>query len=128
MSVAMLHSATAVRSKNIKLQQDTDGSQKVYLVPPEWWRGEEVLTELSCEALQDGKGGLGPSDGWPVLSTEDMLAGLHATVPYIITTYSGGASCDGSDAAPKRSAKVRAQALRYRFHPVCLLRSRPVTP
>lgn len=87
-----------------------------------------MLTELSCEALQDGNGGLGPSDGWPVLSTEDMLAGLHATVPYIITTYSGGASCDGSDAAPKRSAKVRAQALQYRFHPIRLLRRRPVTP
>ena len=42
-----------------------------------------------------------------MLPNEDMLPGLAAGVPAITTTYSGGASCDGSDAAAKRSAKVQ---------------------
>lgn len=57
--------------------------------------------------MQKGREGHGVDASMPMLAVEDMLPGLAAGVPAIITTYSGGASCDGSDAAAKRSAKVQ---------------------
>ncbi len=57
--------------------------------------------------MQEGNEGYEADRPVPMLPVEDMLPGLAAGVPAIITAYSGGASCDGSDAAAKRSAKVK---------------------
>lgn len=56
------------------------------------------------QARNEGMGQM----AWPVLAELDKLAGVELTVPVVLTTYSGGASCDGSRAAAKRSATVRS--------------------
>lgn len=70
--------------------------------------------------MQDGKGGLA-EDALPLLQPVDVLPGLRASIPYILTTYSGGASCDGSEAGAKRSAQVIHQPL----NPVPIFFSQP---
>ncbi|CAL8463374.1 g2908 [Coccomyxa elongata] len=70
-------------------------------------RIESALSLGRYNAVQEGNKGAEADRPVPMLPVEDMLPGLTAGVPAIITTYSGGASCDGSDAAAKRSAKVQ---------------------